>query len=46
MFDECNLVEEWFEETKIPKKKADAPKPADPAKTAENKPAEGQPEKM
>jgi hypothetical protein len=42
-FEDCTLVEEWFEETKIPKKKSET-KP-DPAKAAEKpaeKPAEGE----
>lgn len=36
-FEECQLVEEWFEETKVPKKK-------EPKKEGEKK--EGEPEKM
>ena len=40
-FEECNLVEEWFEETKIPKKKKEEKKDA---KKEEGK--EGEPEKM
>jgi len=39
LFDECNLVEEWFEETKIPKKKAETTKPAEPVKAGDAKPA-------
>ena len=38
VFDDCNLVEEWTEETKIPKKK-DA-KPAPPAPAPEKKDGE------
>jgi hypothetical protein len=35
VFDECQLLEEWFEETKVPKKKEE--------KKEEKKKEEGQP---